>query len=107
MPIRFHAAVAACLAVALGPAPARSESVDACTDFYTYVNQRWLQQTELPPDRARIGSFDALRIQSARLLEAALAEGAAAAAPQATPGDRKSTRLNSSHEWISRMPSSA
>ena len=25
----------------------------------------------------------------------------------ARPGDRKSTRLNSSHEWISRMPSSA
>ena len=25
----------------------------------------------------------------------------------ATPADRKSTRLNSSHEWISRMPSSA
>ena len=24
-----------------------------------------------------------------------------------TPSDRKSTRLNSSHEWISRMPSSA
>ena len=24
-----------------------------------------------------------------------------------TPTDRKSTRLNSSHEWISRMPSSA
>ena len=24
-----------------------------------------------------------------------------------TPADRKSTRLNSSHEWISRMPSSA
>ena len=23
------------------------------------------------------------------------------------PSDRKSTRLNSSHEWISRMPSSA
>ena len=27
--------------------------------------------------------------------------------PGATKGDRKSTRLNSSHEWISRMPSSA
>ena len=25
----------------------------------------------------------------------------------AKSGDRKSTRLNSSHEWISRMPSSA
>src|ERR1044071_8718434 len=27
--------------------------------------------------------------------------------PPACPLDRKSTRLNSSHEWISRMPSSA
>ena len=27
--------------------------------------------------------------------------------PGATIGDRKSTRLNSSHEWIARMPSSA
>ena len=26
---------------------------------------------------------------------------------RSTPQDRKSTRLNSSHEWISRMPSSA
>ena len=29
------------------------------------------------------------------------------AAPVPTGKDRKSTRLNSSHEWISRMPSSA
>ena len=28
-------------------------------------------------------------------------------APPIEDGDRKSTRLNSSHEWISRMPSSA
>ena len=28
-------------------------------------------------------------------------------APNVCEGDRKSTRLNSSHEWISRMPSSA
>ena len=28
-------------------------------------------------------------------------------AGHAAEGDRKSTRLNSSHEWISRMPSSA
>ena len=27
--------------------------------------------------------------------------------PENHPADRKSTRLNSSHEWISRMPSSA
>ena len=30
-----------------------------------------------------------------------------AAGTSTVPGDRKSTRLNSSHEWISRMPSSA
>ena len=30
-----------------------------------------------------------------------------AAAAALAAGDRKSTRLNSSHEWISRMPSSA
>ena len=29
------------------------------------------------------------------------------AAKHMNKGDRKSTRLNSSHEWISRMPSSA
>ena len=29
------------------------------------------------------------------------------AAPKPPEKDRKSTRLNSSHEWISRMPSSA
>ena len=40
----------------------------------------------------------------------AAADGPAAAPllePVALDGDRKSTRLNSSHEWISRMPSSA
>ena len=30
-----------------------------------------------------------------------------AIAGESSTGDRKSTRLNSSHEWISRMPSSA
>ena len=33
--------------------------------------------------------------------------GTIAPQPVKTPRDRKSTRLNSSHEWISRMPSSA
>ena len=34
-------------------------------------------------------------------------DGVEAAVNYATESDRKSTRLNSSHEWISRMPSSA
>ena len=36
-----------------------------------------------------------------------LLEASLAAEPTAVSPDRKSTRLNSSHEWISRMPSSA
>src|ERR1044071_8306179 len=35
------------------------------------------------------------------------ARGTRAGPPPRAHGDRKSTRLNSSHEWISRMPSSA
>ena len=38
---------------------------------------------------------------------AVLAGMVAAPVSSVYPGDRKSTRLNSSHEWISRMPSSA
>ena len=43
-----------------------------------------------------------------RLADAAWVHGSALAprTPEEPP-DRKSTRLNSSHEWISRMPSSA
>ena len=36
-----------------------------------------------------------------------LAEGETDVGEGVDEGDRKSTRLNSSHEWISRMPSSA
>ena len=47
---------------------AHAEAADPCVNFFAYVNQRWIDSTELPPDRARIGSFDALRIGVARLL---------------------------------------
>ena len=58
----------------------------ACTDFDAYANGQWVAATELPPDRARIGSFDALRVANDRLLEAGLAELAANPARQTTPG---------------------
>ena len=60
--------------------------VDACTDFDQYANAPWLAATELPPDRARIGSFDVLRVANDRLLEAGLAELAENPARQTTPG---------------------
>ena len=51
-----------------------SKTVGACTDFDAYVNGAWTAATSIPPDRARIGSFDELRIDSRRQLELAMAE---------------------------------
>jgi len=64
----------------------KSDPAEACSDFDAYANGQWLAATELPPDRARIGSFDALRVANDRLLEAGLGELAAKPARQTTPG---------------------
>jgi putative endopeptidase len=58
----------------------------ACTDFNAYVNGEWEARTELPADRARIGSFDLLRTGNDKLLEAALAELVAQPQRQSSPG---------------------
>jgi putative endopeptidase len=33
-------------------------------DFYRWVNGRWLERTEIPSDRSRYGSFDALALEA-------------------------------------------
>lgn len=76
----------ACGEAAALDAPAAD--ADACTDFYAHVNQRWLAATELPPDRTRIGSFDTLRVASARRLGDALHLAAAQPQAEPTPGRR-------------------
>ena len=35
-------------------------SVNAGDDFYTYVNGKWMETSEIPSDRGRWGSFDKL-----------------------------------------------
>jgi putative endopeptidase len=32
------------------------DSVDACTDFYNYVNHKWLESSNIPDDRNSWGS---------------------------------------------------
>ena len=79
----------ALLATTLLAAPlftAQAAEVSACTDFDTHANAQWLAATELPPDRSRIGSFDALRVANDRLLEAGLAELVRDPAEQTSPG---------------------
>jgi predicted metalloendopeptidase len=74
------------LPVLLALPAAASERPLACTDFDAYVNGEWNRSTELPADRARIGSFDILRRDNDQLLTRALAELAAEPARQSTPG---------------------
>jgi predicted metalloendopeptidase len=66
----------------LGPAPL------ACTDFDAFVNGQWQQATHIPPDRARIGSFETLRDRSREVLEQALADAARDPKTLDTPGKR-------------------
>ena len=78
--------LAAPLLAPVAQAAAPTPEVSACTDFDAYANGKWVAATELPPDRARIGSFDALRVANDRVLEAGLVELAASPARQSTPG---------------------
>ena len=57
--------------------------------------------------RAHFGADEVNRVLGALADLADPTDGSFAANPTELARDRKSTRLNSSHEWISRMPSSA
>ena len=63
-----------------------SKDVKPCDDFYAFVNANWEAATELPPSRARIGSFEQLRQANDELLNRALKELADKPALQTTPG---------------------
>lgn len=63
-----------------------SRTVAPCDDFYAFVNGNWEAATELPASRARIGSFEDLRVRNNQLLEKALRELADQPRLQTTPG---------------------
>ena len=57
----FFALAAVCGAQTHGIAMANMDtSVAPGDDFYRYANGRWIERTEIPPDRGRIGVFTAL-----------------------------------------------
>ena len=60
--------------------------INPCSDFYDFVNSRWVAQTELLPSQPRIGSFDQLRVANTAILEQGLLDLAAHPAQQTTPG---------------------
>lgn len=88
---RHRLAIAAALLALAAAAPALdlgslSKDAKPCDDFYAFVNANWEAATELPPSRARIGSFEQLRQANDDLLNQALRELADKPALQTTPG---------------------
>jgi len=55
-----------------------SETIRPQDDFFEYVNGPWVESTEMPADRARWGSFDALREQSNKDIRTLVEEVSAA-----------------------------
>ena len=49
-----------------------SQSVKPCADFYAYANQAWLNQTKIPDDRSRWGTFSEIEQRNDAVLKAAL-----------------------------------
>jgi predicted metalloendopeptidase len=90
IPARRRLLAAATLATGAALAPRAfaqaAAAPDPCVDFYDYINGEWLAATQLPDDRARIGSFDGLRVRNLRLLESALAASLADRGKLDTPG---------------------
>ncbi len=76
------------LAAAQAPATgtATAANANACTDFDTFANGAWNAANEIPANRARIGSFDALRNANDVVLAKALAELVGGQRPAASPG---------------------
>jgi len=64
------------------------KTTEACTDFDEYVNGLWKKNTSIPPDRARVGSFNTLIDESRTVIEQALADAARNPGALDTPGKR-------------------
>ena len=84
---KFLAVLVVCLSTAVVSPPIwATPQVSACNDFDEFVNGAWRSATELPPNRARVGSFDTLARANDRLLEAALKELVTDPTRQSSPG---------------------
>lgn len=88
------------LTALLGSTAAHAAAPAACTDFYAHVNARWIEQTEIPASRSRIGSFDELRVRNEAILQQALQQLRLEDAT--TPGLQHAARL-----WASGLDEAA
>ena len=53
---------------------APTREFDACTDFYRYANEKWLDATRIPDDRSRWSTFDIIGERNTALLTQAFAD---------------------------------
>ena len=61
------------------------ESVRPQDDLFGYVNNVWIEEAQIPEDRARYGSFDRLREASETNMRAIIEDAAATDHPEGTP----------------------
>src|SRR5947209_7175378 len=64
------------------------KAVDPCTDFYGYVNGRWIASAAIPEDRSSWGTFQVVAKRNEEILLATLAQGVQAR-PAAGTAERK------------------
>ena len=60
-------------------------TIEPGDDFFHYVGGTWMKTTQIPSDRSRWGSFDALRAKSEDDVRAAVEEAAKGRLPTASP----------------------
>ncbi|MFM8571601.1 MAG: M13 family metallopeptidase [Pirellula sp.] len=62
-----------------------SKTLRPSDDFFRYVNENWLESTEIPPDQSNFGAFTALDIETKGAIRAIIeqASGSANASPEA------------------------
>jgi predicted metalloendopeptidase len=71
------------------------DSVRAQDDFFRHINGKWLDTVQMPPDKARYGSFDQLRDDSLDQLRT-IVDGLAQSSDPSDPDQRKIADLYAS-----------
>ncbi|MEJ2274879.1 MAG: M13-type metalloendopeptidase [Woeseiaceae bacterium] len=81
---------------------AMNTSVRPGDDFFAYVNGTWVEQTEMPADKARYGVFDKLRDESQEAVKEIIEESANGDFPKGTDEQKVGDLYKSFLDWETR-----
>ena len=78
------------------------KSVDPGDDFFAYVNGTWVDETEMPADKARYGLFNILRDESQEAVKAIIERSATGDFAKGTDEQKVGDLYNSFLDWETR-----